>query len=50
MLHSSSATNASVLFMVDCQFAVFCREVGFVVIYVFFGANFFVAIYASVLF
>ena len=35
MLQSSSATNASVLFMVDWQFTVFCREVGFVVIYAF---------------
>ena len=35
VLHSSSATNASVLFMVDLKFTVFCREVGFVVIYAF---------------
>ena len=35
VLHSSSATNASVLFMVDWQFTVFCRKVEFVVIYAF---------------
>ena len=49
VLHSSSSTNASVVFMVDWQFTVFCREVGFVIIYAFF-VLFFVAIYVSVLF
>ena len=37
------------LFMVDWQFAVFCRKVGFVVIYAFL-VQFFVAKYATVLF